>query len=163
MGLLTPCEGEILIDNLPLDRNNIAQWQKNIGYVSQQAYLIDDSILANIALGISKDEINLKQVEKVIEQAQLNKFINTLPEGIYTNVGERGVKLSGGQSQRISIARALYHNPEILVLDEATSALDNATEAEVMKAINQLKGKKTILIIAHRASTLKNCDKIYRL
>lgn len=163
VGLLTPCEGEILIDNQPLDRNNIAQWQKNIGYVSQQAYLLDDSILANIALGISNNEINLKQVEKVIEQAQLNEFINTLPEGIYTNVGERGVKLSGGQSQRISIARALYHNPEILVLDEATSALDNDTEAEVMKAINQLKGKKTILIIAHRTSTLKNCDKIYKL
>lgn len=163
VGLLTPCEGEILIDNKILEINNIAQWQKNIGYVSQQAYLIDDSILANIALGIPNDKINLEQVNKVIEQAQLNEFIKSLPEGIQTNVGERGVKLSGGQSQRISIARALYHNPEILVLDEATSALDNDTEAEVMKAINQLKGQKTILIIAHRTSTLQNCDRIYKL
>lgn len=163
VGLLTPCNGQILIDQKALDKSNIAQWQKNIGYVSQQTYLIDDSILANIALGIPSDKINLEQIERVIRQAQLSEFIKILPEGLQTKVGERGVKLSGGQSQRISIARALYHNPEILVLDEATSALDNQTEAEVMRAINELKGKKTILIIAHRLSTIENCDKIYKL
>lgn len=163
VGLLSPNSGTITVDQRPLNKNNISQWQRNIGYVPQQAYLMDDSILANIALGIPTNEINLEQVEKAIEQAQLNAFIASLPEGIYTTVGERGVKISGGQSQRISIARALYHNPEVLVLDEATSALDSQTEVEIMKAIDLLKGEKTILIIAHRTSTLKNCDAIYDL
>ena len=133
----------------------------NIGYIPQQISLLDDTIEANIVFGA--ENIDKDRIMFVIEQAQLEDFIATLPNGIYTKVGERGVRLSGGQRQRIGIARALYMNPDFLVLDEATSALDNKTEMELMKSIHSLKGSKTMIIIAHRLSTLDQCDRIYKM
>ena len=133
----------------------------NIGYIPQQISLLDDTIKANIVFGA--EEENEKHIRNAIVQSQLEHFIKSLPDGIMTQVGDRGVRLSGGQRQRIGIARALYKNPDFLVLDEATSALDIQTEAELMKSINSLKGNKTMIIIAHRLSTLDSCDKIYKL
>jgi ABC-type multidrug transport system fused ATPase/permease subunit len=138
-------------------------WRNNIGYVSQSIYLIDNSILNNIALGVSEDMIDKARVNQLIKDVQLENFVGNLELGIETKVGERGVQLSGGQRQRIGLARALYNNPDILILDEATSALDTETEKEVMTSINNLKGIKTIVIIAHRKSTLKKCDLIYEI
>ena len=134
-----------------------------IGYVSQSIYLTDDSIKNNIALGISEDMINDQIIKELLTQVQLDSFIDNLDFGINTRVGERGVQLSGGQRQRIGIARALYHNPDILVLDEATSALDTETESEVMRSVTKLKGKKTIIIVTHRTSTLLDADVIYKI
>lgn len=162
IGLLEPSKGGVYIDGI-----NIEEYKGNlgnlIGYIPQSIYLTDDTIRNNIAFGIEEKEIDDKQVWKAIDDAQLRIFIESLPKGIYTEVGERGTRLSGGQRQRIGIARALYRNPDILVLDEATSALDNETEEEIMKAINGLKGNKTIIMIAHRLSTIKNCDRIYEV
>ena len=138
-------------------------WRNKIGYVSQTLYLIDDSILNNIALGVPYDMIDISFINKLLAQVQLDKFVNNLEDGINTRVGERGVQLSGGQKQRIGLARALYNKPEILILDEATSALDNQTEKGVMDSVNNLKGSITKIIIAHRLSTLSNCDIIYEL
>jgi len=138
-------------------------WLANIGYIPQTINLMDDTIRANIAFGVPEEEIDDDRVWEVLEEAQLKDFIQQLPEGAETVVGERGVRLSGGQRQRIGIARALYHNPELLVLDEATSALDNDTEAAIMDAINRFHGKKTMLIIAHRIKTIENCDLIYKV
>ena len=136
----------------------------NIGYVSQQIYLCDDSISSNIAFGVSDGEIDHNAVQSVARVANLEQFItDELPLGYETAVGERGVRLSGGQRQRIGIARALYHDPEVLILDEATSALDGITEDAVMEAIRNLSHKKTLIIVAHRLTTLKNCDIIYML
>ena len=162
IGLHEPISGEILIDGI-CDFQISQSWRNNIGYVSQTIYLIDDSILKNIALGIPENEINFNKVNEVLKQVQLEKFINNLELGVKTKVGERGVQLSGGQRQRIGIARALYHNPNILILDEATSALDSETEKEVMESIKNLKGDKTIIMIAHRISTLVDCDEIYKI
>ncbi len=142
---------------------NVRKWQNNIGYVPQSIYLTDDTLSSNIALGVPEKDINTKALLKAAELAQLSDLIDTLPEGLETVVGERGVRLSGGQRQRIGIARALYHQPEILVLDEATSALDVNTELEVMRAIKALHGEKTIIIVAHRYSTVEHCDWIYKL
>lgn len=139
------------------------QWQDQIGYVPQSIYLTDDTLRANIAFGIPDDEIDKDAVSRAIHASQLEAFILSLPDGENILVGERGVRLSGGQRQRIGIARALYHDPEILVLDEATSALDTITELGVMKAVMDLHGKKTIIIVAHRLSTVENCDRLYRL
>jgi len=162
LGLLTPTSGNIKIDDL--DINDImTSWQKKIGYVPQSIYLTDDTIKNNIAFGLPSNQINNDTVYKVIKIAQLEELIESLPEGLDTKVGERGVRLSGGQRQRIGIARALYHEPSILVLDEATSALDTNTEIEVMKAVNSLHGEKTLIIIAHRLSTVNNCDLIYKI
>lgn len=162
LGLLAPQEGTVLIDGV--DISSIPQsWSKMIGYVPQSVYLIDDSIRANVALGIQKEDCDEKSIWNALEQAQLKKFVEDLPNGLDTIVGERGVKFSGGQRQRIAIARALYYNPQILVLDEATSALDNETEEAVMEAIDALQGKKTLIIVAHRLSTIRNCDKIYEI
>lgn len=162
IGLHEPNSGVILIDGI--DDFQISQsWRNNIGYVSQTIYLIDDSIVKNIALGIPENEINFNKVNEVLKQVQLEKFINNLELGVKTKVGERGVQLSGGQRQRIGIARALYHDPNILILDEATSALDSETEKEVMESIKNLKGDKTIIMIAHRISTLVDCDEIYKI
>ena len=133
-------------------------WQDQIGYVPQSVTLVDSSLRANIAFGIPGSEIDEAAVKLAIQSAQLEEFIGSLPEGLETQVGERGVRLSGGQLQRIGIARALYHDPPVLVLDEATSALDSATEDGVMQAVNALHGNKTIIIIAHRLSTVKQCD-----
>ena len=139
-------------------------WQNILGYVPQDIYLSDETISENIAFGIRDEDINYKAIEKAAKIANLHHFIiNELPNGYKTIVGERGIKLSGGQRQRIGIARALYHNPKILILDEATSSLDNITEKAVMEAVNNLSKEITLILIAHRLSTVKNCDVIYYL
>jgi ABC-type bacteriocin/lantibiotic exporter with double-glycine peptidase domain len=162
IGLQAPNSGTIKIDGLPGLQMSTA-WRKQIGYVSQTIYLTDNSIQNNIAFGIPETAIDQQKIETILEQVQLTSFVNALTEGVHTKVGERGVQLSGGQRQRIGIARALYNNPSVLVLDEATSALDLETEKEVMKAINALKGQKTIIMIAHRMATLANADVIYEV
>jgi len=162
LGLLKPESGEMLVDGEFLQKKK-AIWQKKIGYIPQFIFLSDDSILRNIAFGIDDGEIDEEAVWKALEQAQLKEYVNSLPDSVYTNIGEHGVKLSGGQRQRIGIARALYHNPEIIFMDEATSALDTKTEKEIMKAIDKLKGEKTLIIIAHRISTIENCDTVFKI
>jgi ABC-type multidrug transport system fused ATPase/permease subunit len=162
LGLFNPESGKILVDGLDI-RNNLNNWQSLIGYVPQSIYLIDDSLKNNIALGINENDIDEELILKSIISSQMLEFVKSLPEGLNTNVGDRGVKLSGGQRQRIGIARAIYNNPDILILDEATSALDSFTEAGVMESIYELNGERTILIIAHRLTTLKHCDKIVEL
>ena len=138
-------------------------WSKLIGYVPQSIYLADASICKNVAFGIEEGEIDENKVNEALEKADLLDFVHSIPDGIHTTVGDRGVRLSGGQRQRIGIARALYHGPEILILDEATSALDNETEKSVMEAVDSLHGKMTLIIIAHRLTTIKNCDTIYEI
>lgn len=162
LGLLPPQQGKILVDGMNVYKN-LRTWQKEIGYIPQTIYLSDDSIRNNVAFGIEEENIDEQAVIAALKQAQLYDFVDTLPEGLDTCVGDRGIRLSGGQRQRIGIARALYHKPEILVLDEATSALDNDTEAAVMEAIDSLKGQKTIIIIAHRLTTIKNADTVYEV
>ncbi len=162
LGLLRPDEGGLLIGEECLDSENIRGWQRNIGYVPQSTYLADDTIAANIAFGVPAKEIDLAAVQRAATAAQIDEFVTQdLPEGYNTVVGERGIRLSGGQRQRIAIARALYHDPEVVVFDEATSALDNITEAVVMTAIEALRGSKTVIIIAHRTSTVERCDRIF--
>ncbi len=163
MGLFPPTEGGMLIDKRRLNQENIKSWQANIAHVPQKIYLIDGSISENIAYGIEKDDINLNLVKKAAKQALADNFILKLPEKYETKVGEDGVLLSGGQRQRIGIARALYKESEVIILDEATSALDNQTERKIMNSINLLDKKKTILIIAHRLTTLKECSKIIKI
>lgn len=162
LGLFCPKEGEILIDGQSLITQKDL-WQQKIGYIPQSIFLSDDTIRANVAFGIDSNQINDKEVWRALEQAQLKDFVEELPDKLDTTVGEWGVRLSGGQRQRIGIARALYPNPEILFMDEATSALDNLTETEIMKAIDGLKGQKTLIIIAHRLSTIENCDVVYKI
>ena len=164
LGLLEPKEGIIEVDKKILTRQNIRSWQRYIGYVPQHIYLSDDTVSANIAYGQNFNEINQELVEKVSKVSKLHDFvINELPQQYQTSVGERGIRLSGGQRQRIGIARALYNNPKILILDEATSALDIQTEQAVMNSISSLSNKITIIIIAHRLNTLKNCDNIFKI
>jgi ABC-type multidrug transport system fused ATPase/permease subunit len=164
LGLLIPTSGEFKVDDIVINDSNIRQWQKSLGYVPQDIYLVDASISENIALGIPFEKIDQSQVEKCAHLAHVHNFIvEELDQGYQTQVGERGVRLSGGQRQRIGIARALYHDPEVLVFDEATSALDNVTEKAVIEAVNILSHKKTIIMIAHRLSTVKNCDQIIYL
>jgi len=161
LGLLQPDQGEVLIDGFSLNSSNISEWQKNVGYVPQDIFLIDSSIRENIALGYSNHEIDDERVLKCVKLARLDSFIeNELPEKYSTIVGERGVRLSGGQKQRIGIARALYNDPKFILFDEATSALDNITEEHVMKSLESLSSIKTLLIIAHRITTLRFCKKI---
>ena len=164
LGLLQPQNGTVLIDNKVLTKKNLKSWQKIIGYVPQHIFLSDDSIAANIAFGKKQNDINYIMVEKAAKIANLHDFIlKELPQKYQTIVGERGIRLSGGQRQRIGIARALYNDPQLLILDEATSALDNQTEKIVMEAINNINKNKTIIIIAHRLNTIKNCDMILKL
>jgi ABC-type multidrug transport system fused ATPase/permease subunit len=163
MGLLRRDSGKIVVDDMAVEGDGWRKWQNNIGYIPQHIYLTDDSIAANIAFGIRQKDINYEQVKTAARAAHLDGFIEGLPEGYETIVGERGVRLSGGQRQRIGIARSLYHDPDVLVMDEATSALDTRTENAVMEAIYNLSGTKTILIIAHRLSTVQKCDKIFVL
>jgi ABC-type bacteriocin/lantibiotic exporter with double-glycine peptidase domain len=163
MGLITPNSGSISIDSLKLSSDNISSWQKLIAHVPQSIFITDNSIAENIAFGIEKSEINYEKLYRAATDAQIADFINTLPNQYSTVVGERGSKLSGGQRQRIGIARALYKNAKILIFDEATSALDNNTEEDVMSAINDLKRDLTIIIVAHRVTTLLNCDVVYEL
>jgi ABC-type multidrug transport system fused ATPase/permease subunit len=159
LGLLKPKSGEILIDEkFPV---SCYQWHQKIGYVPQSLYLTDDTIAANIAFGEQK--VDKKRLESAIDSAQLRKFIDNLPEGAQTIVGERGIRLSGGERQRIAIARALYRNPDVLIFDEATSALDNDTEEKLMKTINAVSKNRTVIMIAHRTTTLKNCDRIVKM
>lgn len=162
LGLLKVHEGSITCDGVNIF-DNYPAWLAQIGYIPQSIYLVDEPIRNNIAFGIADEEIDDDRIWQVLEEAQLKDFIKTLPEGLDTAIGDRGVRLSGGQRQRLGIARALYHNPEILVFDEATSALDNETEAAVMEAINSFHGKKTMVIIAHRLNTIEKCDMIYKV
>jgi len=162
LGLLAPQSGEVNVDGKNI-QDNLRSWQNQIGYVPQSIFLIDDSLRNNVAFGVSKSEIDEQAVRAAIRSAQLEEFVATLPNGLDTVVGERGVRLSGGQRQRIGIARALYHNPSVLVLDEATSSLDTETEHGVMQAVQALQGDKTVIIVAHRLSTVEYCDRLYRL
>lgn len=161
MGLLPPDSGQILIDGVPLTPANTRSWQDMIGLVSQSIFLSDASIKENVAFGIPLEKIDTDRVREVLALAHLEEFVAELPDGIESRVGERGVQLSGGQRQRIGIARSLYHNPEVLVFDEATSALDGITEKSIMQAINHFAGRKTIILIAHRFTTIQKCDVIY--
>ena len=160
LGLLVPQDGRILVDGTALDLETLPAWRAGIGYVPQEIFLLDASISDNIAMGLLPEEIDMEQVRRAAKMARVDGFVADLPEGYDTKVGERGVRLSGGQRQRIGIARALYHNPDIIVFDEATSALDNATEADVMAAIDALSGRKTVIVIAHRLTTVERCDRI---
>jgi ATP-binding cassette, subfamily B, bacterial PglK len=163
LGLLTPDSGNIIVDGIKINKENIAAWQKNIGYVPQSIYLTDDSIEKNIAFSIAENEIDRAKLVSAAKMANVDTFINSLPDQYKTLVGERGVRLSGGQRQRIGIARALYHNPTILVFDEATSSLDGITEDVIMDSIHNLSHKKTIIMIAHRMTTVKECDVIHMM
>jgi ABC-type multidrug transport system fused ATPase/permease subunit len=162
LGLLTPTIGAVCIDGQSTQRN-LRGWQDQVGYVPQSVFLTDDTLRRNVAFGLPDDQIDDAAVRRAIRTAQLEEFVASLPNGLETLVGERGVRLSGGQRQRIGIARALYHDPPVLVLDEATSALDVETEQGVMHAVSALHGSKTILIVAHRLSTVAQCDRLYRL
>lgn len=162
LGLFEPEKGRVSVDGKNLN-DLMPIWQNKIGYIPQSIFLSDDTIRKNVAFGIADQDIDESAIQKAIEDAQLKDFVDSLPEGLDSVVGERGVRLSGGQRQRIGIARALYHNPEIIFLDEATSALDNETENEIMKAIDGLKGEKTLIIIAHRLSTIENCDIVFKV
>ena len=162
LGLLHVQEGSITCDGVNIF-DNYGDWLSKIGYIPQSIYLIDESIRDNIAFGIDADRIDDKRIWDVLEEAQLKEFVKELPEGLDTTIGDRGVRISGGQRQRLGIARALYHDPEILVFDEATSALDSDTEKAVMDAINSFHGRKTMVIIAHRLNTIAKCDVIYKV
>jgi len=162
LGLLTPQKGEFSVDGVKINEHNTLNWQKNLGYVPQHIYLSDDTIMNNIAFGIPDEKIDRETVEHVARISNLHDFIiSELPNGYQTIVGERGIRLSGGERQRVGIARALYHDPEVLVLDEATSSLDGITESAVLEAINNVAKLKTVIIIAHRLTTVKDCDIIY--
>jgi len=160
LGLLTPSQGRLLVDGTEVTAARRAEWAASVGYVPQDIFLLDASIAENIALGLPHDQIDPARVARAARLAQLTPVLDALPEGLATRVGERGIKLSGGQRQRVGIARALYHDPALLVFDEATSALDSATEREVMAALNELAGTRTIVMIAHRLSTVEHCDAI---
>lgn len=161
LGLIKPDKGQLLIDQMIIDSDNISAWQQHIGFVPQSIFLSEGSIAENIAFGLSAEDISLEKVKKAVKLAHLDALVDSLPLGLDTKVGERGVQLSGGQRQRIGIARALYNDADILVFDEATSALDGITEKVIMDAIQELSGKKTIIMIAHRLKTVQKCDVIY--
>jgi len=164
LGLLDLKSGKILADGQNvLEKENYRKWLKNIGYIPQTIFMLDDTIRRNVAFGVPDEEIDEARIWKVLEDAKLDEFVKSLPDGLDTGIGERGVRLSGGQRQRIGIARALYEDPEVLVLDEATSALDNDTEKAIMDSINCLHGNKTLIIIAHRLQTIEKCDAVYRI
>jgi ATP-binding cassette, subfamily B, bacterial PglK len=159
LGLHTPTSGTIKVDGIDI-KNRLADWQKNIGYIPQEIYLTDESMTKNIAFGLSDAEIDMQRVNDVMELAQLRELLDNLPDGLETEVGERGVRISGGQRQRVGIARALYHDPKLLIMDEATAALDNVTEKAIMESVEKLSGEKTVIMIAHRLTTIINCDLI---
>jgi ABC-type multidrug transport system fused ATPase/permease subunit len=164
LGLLIPKQGAIYIDNVKIDENNLGRWRAILGYVPQQIFLSDDTIRKNIAFGLDDKDIDQERIEQVSEIANIRDFIeHNLPQGYDTVIGERGIRLSGGEKQRIGIARALYHDPAVLILDEATSSLDGATERSVLGAIENVAKLKTMIIIAHRLTTVRNCDVVYLL
>ena len=160
MGLLVPIKGKMLIDGVSIAATNAQSWQKNIAHVPQAIFLSDDTIEANIAFGVPQDRIDINRIKKAAKEAKLDGLIEAWPDKYKTFVGERGARLSGGQRQRIGIARALYKQASVIILDEATSALDSKTEGQIMSTIEDLDKSITVLIIAHRTSTLKNCSKI---
>jgi|SRR3989344_1135211 len=162
LGLLSPNTGSVKVDGNNIQKD-IRGWQNQIGYVPQSIYLTDDTLRRNVAFGLPNEQIDDAAIKRAIRAAQLEEFFATLPDGLETFIGERGIRLSGGQRQRIGIARALYHDPAVLVLDEATSALDSVTERGVIQAVSALHGSKTILVVAHRQSTVEHCDRLYRL
>lgn len=162
LGLFKPQTGEILVDGKSIYENS-TNWNKLVGYVPQNVFLIDDTVRNNILFGVDEENANEERIWQTIERAQLKEFVENLPQGLDTVLGERGIKISGGQRQRIAIARALYYDPPIIVLDEATSALDNETETAVMESINNLQGEKTLIIVAHRLTTIEKCDKVYEI
>ena len=162
LGILLAKEGEVLTDGINV-MEHYSEWLSNIGYIPQSIFMLDDDIKSNVAFGVKKEEQDEERVWEALREAQLESFVRGLKDGIHTQIGERGMRLSGGQKQRIGIARALYSNPAVLVFDEATSALDSETEAAVMSSINSLHGKKTMIIIAHRLQTIKECDMVYRV
>ena len=164
LGLLKAQEGTITVDGVNImEGNNYRKWLKNVGYIPQDIFIFDSDIRHNVAFGIPEDEIDDERVWEVLKEAQLDEFVKGLPEGLETRTGERGLQISGGQLQRIGIARALYDDPEVLVMDEATSALDNDTEKAIVDSINRLQGSKTLVIIAHRLQTIEKCDAVYRV
>ena len=164
LGLLKAQEGEVRVDGVNVfEGNNYRKWLKNVGYIPQNIFMLDSDIRHNVAFGIPEDEIDDERVWKALQEAQLDEFVKSLPEGLETGIGERGLQISGGQRQRIVIARALYDDPEVLVMDEATSALDNDTEKAIVDSINRLQGSKTLIIIAHRLQTIEKCDAVYRV
>jgi len=160
LGLLEPGSGTIKVNGVDIF-SNLKGWRRLLGYIPQTIFLLDDTICANIAFGVPKDRVDKGLLQSVLQSACLDDFVETLPQGLDTVVGERGVLLSGGQRQRIGIARALYFQPEVLVMDEATSALDNKTEADVMTAIRNAKKDRTLIMVAHRLSTVEDCDRLY--
>ena len=160
LGLLKPESGRVLADGVDIS-GHYAAWLKNIGYIPQMIFMLDDTIRRNVAFGVKN--VDDGRVWTVLREAQLEEHVKSLPKGLDTEIGERGIRLSGGQRQRLGIARALYHDPDLLVFDEATSALDNETEAAIMESVNHLKGRKTMVIIAHRLNTIENCDILYRV
>ena len=162
LGILTPTNGRVMYGDMNVHEHPI-KWSRKLAYIPQAIFLADESIKSNVAFGIEEEDIEEDKVWQALREAQLDEFVKSLPEGLDTMVGERGVRLSGGQRQRIGIARALYGDPEIMVLDEATSALDSETEAAVMEAIDRFLGKKTLIIIAHRLTTISNCQIIYKV
>ena len=162
LGLLLLTSGKMMVDGKNIS-GNLHSWQRKIGYVPQEIYLLDDTVRRNIAFGIEDKDIDEMRIKDAISMAQLEEVIAELPEGFDTVIGERGVRLSGGQRQRIGVSRALYNNPEILILDEATSAIDNESEAKITLSIKNLSGQKTIIIIAHRMTLVKECDVVYFL
>lgn len=161
LGLLKPSSGAILVDGKPINGRNLRAWQRQVGYVPQNIYLVDADITSNIAFGIPEEDVNMEAIYRAAKAAQVHQFITeNLPKAYRTKVGERGVRLSGGQRQRLGIARALYHSPKILIMDEGTSALDSATEAAVMESVKALARETTVIMIAHRLTTVKDCDQI---
>jgi ABC-type multidrug transport system fused ATPase/permease subunit len=160
LGLIKPQEGELKVDDIVIDDNNLRSWQNTIGFVPQSIFLSEGTIAENVAFGIPREEINIAQVKQALELAHLSELVKNLEQDIHTKVGERGVQLSGGQRQRIGIARALYHEAKVLIFDEATSSLDGITEKMIMDAIHNFKGEKTIIMIAHRLKTIQECDQI---
>ena len=162
LGLLEPQKGRVLYNGKPF-YETLGEWHRQVAYLPQEVFLVDDSLRNNIALGVDHSNIDENRLMEAIRQARMNDFLKDIPEGLDTMLGERGVRLSGGQRQRIALARAFYHQREILVLDESTSALDLDTERLIVDEIKRLKGQKTLIIIAHRLSTLAHCDKVYEL
>ena len=163
LGLVSPSKGAFEVDGHEIKSAKIQPWQRMIGYVPQEIYLLDDTISRNIAFGVNDTEIDHTQIRKVVETAGIQKFIDSFDDGLNTKIGERGVRISGGQRQRIGIGRALYQNPQVLILDEASSSLDSKTEQEILNELRKIRGKVTMILVAHRQSTLQFCDKIFKI
>jgi len=161
LGFLEPEQGELLVDGNKIE--NLRAWLNNFAYIPQSIFLLDDSMRRNIALGIDDDKIDEARIRNAVQMAQLTEVVLQLPKGLDTLIGENGVRLSGGQRQRVALARAFYHERDIIVMDEATSSLDNETESEVINTVKRLKGNKTLIVIAHRLTTVEHCDVLYRL